>query len=208
MGGDVKAAIAETAARAKQLLFNADGTLVGFDNHVASFMRQVLLPEVKTIVEAQAGYPIFDWLGETHAYRKDVAAVFIDDADGNKFIDRVLCGTAAVMLNEFYSIPDPKLRRYICNRLAGGLVPLTKRGRGEKKTTTDYRDMVIGAMLIAPLLDRFSAARNQGTREAGKTKSACSIVEKALASVGFHISEKRLENIWAAKFANRYVPAK
>jgi hypothetical protein len=206
MSGDAKAAIAETAARGKQLLFNDDGTRVGFENHVSSFIVQVLLPAVKTIEEAQAG-PIFDWGGKTHAYRKDIAAIYIDGVDGDPFIDRVLCGTAAIMLNEFYGIPDPKLRRYVCNRLAGGLAPQTKRGRGKKKTTTDYRDIIIAGRLIAPLLDRFSPTRNQYTKNPAKAESACSITAKALASVGLHMSEKRLENIWA-KFSHLYVPAK
>jgi hypothetical protein len=63
---------------------------------------------------------------------------------------------------------------------------------------------VIAGWLIPPLLDRFNATRNAETRH---TESACSITTKALASVGVHMSEKRLENIWA-KFANLYIPVK
>ena len=204
MSGDVKAAIAETAARAKKLLFNADGKMVGPDNHVASFVMQTLLIKITTIAALGAGNPVFDWRGKTYAYRKDATAVLIDGADGDPFIDRVLCKVAAIMLDARSSIPDPKLQLYVTSRLMGGLTPLAKRGRGKKITTTDYRDIVIVGRLIAPLRNRFNPTRNAETKH---IESACSITKEALANVGVHMSEKRLENIWA-KFSHLYVPAK
>ena len=165
---------------------------------------QVILPSVKTVEElnAWAGSIVFDWRGSTHVYRKDIADVFINDADGDAFIDRVLSGAAAIMLDSLYSIPDPKLRSYICGRLMGGLAPLTKRGRGQKKTSNEYRDVVIAGWLIPPLLNRFKATRNDATKNKGDTVSACWIVSQALASMGqagyggINLSEDRLESIW------------
>jgi hypothetical protein len=206
MSGDVKAAIAETQARAKELLFGRDGRLKGPDHLVGNWVFQLILPRVPTVGELNAleGSLVFDWRGTTHVYRKDLADVLIAEADGDAFIDRVLCCTAATMLAALYSIPDPYLRAYVCGRLAGGLTPLTKRGKGQKKTDNSYRDAVIVGRLIPPLLDRFSATRNAETKH---IESACSITTIALANVGVHMSEKRLENIWA-KFAHLFVPAK
>jgi hypothetical protein len=167
---------------------------------------QMLLPPLTKGQECNApvGSLSFEWHGSILVYRKDIADVLIGGADGDAFIDHVLCISAAVMLDAMGSIPDARLRSYVRDRLTGGLTHLTKRGRGQKKTDNTYRDAVIVGRLIPPLLDRFNATRNAETRH---TESACSITTKALASVGVHMSEKRLENIWA-KFAPLYVPVK
>jgi hypothetical protein len=44
MSSDAIAAVAETAAKAKQLLFNADGKLKGPDHFVSLFTMQYLVP--------------------------------------------------------------------------------------------------------------------------------------------------------------------
>jgi hypothetical protein len=132
MRADVKAAIAETQARAKELLLDRDGKLKGPDHFVGLWVWQMILPRVTTVEELNT-LPtslVFDCGGTTHVYRKDRGDVLIAGADGDEFIDRVLCGTAAIMLGALYSIPDPNLRAYVCTRLTGGLTPLTKRGRG------------------------------------------------------------------------------
>lgn len=204
MSDDAKAAIAETRAKAKELLLTPDGKLKGRDQLASLWVMQIVLPQVKTVeaLNACAGGLVFDWRGSTHAYRKDIGDLFIAEAEGDAFIDRVLCGTAAIMLDSLYSIPDPKLRSYVCGRLMGGLEPLTKRGRGQKKTSTEYRDVVIAGWLIPPLLDRFKATRNDATKNKGDTVSACWIVSQALASMGqsgydgINLSEDRLESIW------------
>jgi hypothetical protein len=203
MSGDVRAAIAETAARAKHLLFKPDGKLKGPDELASLWTMQILLPSAAKGQELAGGL-FFHWRGSTLVYRKDIGDVLIDGADRDAFIDRVLCQAAAVMLDAIYSIPEPKLRSYVCGRLMGGLKPLTKRRRGKKETDNSYRDAVIIGRLIPPLLDRFRATRNAETKH---IESACSITTRALASVGVHMSEKRLENIWT-KYAHLHVPAK
>jgi hypothetical protein len=192
MSSDAKAAIAETAARAKEL-FEVRG---GPDRFGSLFTMNVLLRKASAaeILHPQPGDIIFDWRRCTRVYRKEVGDVLLDGAEGDAFIDRVLCNAAAVILDAVGSIPDARLRSYVCGRLMGGLTPLAKRRRGQKKTSNDYRDVVIAGCLIPPLLDRFNATRNAETRH---TESACSIATKALASVGVHMSEKRVENIWA-----------
>jgi hypothetical protein len=102
------------------------------------------------------------------------------------------------MLDAAGIIPDARLRSYVCGRLMGGLPPLTKRGRGQKKTDNNYRDVVIAGWLIPPLLGRFNATRNAETKH---TESACSITTKALAIVNLHMSERTLEGIWT-KFSH------
>ena len=79
MSGDVKAAIAETAAKAKQLLFGPDGKLMGDDQFASLFTMQFLLPQISAVQEldAYAGFLVFDWHGKTHVYRKDRAGVLL-----------------------------------------------------------------------------------------------------------------------------------
>lgn len=198
-------AVAETAARAKEFLRKRDD-LKGADPFVPFFMLYVVLPPATKGQELE-GSLYFDWKGSTRVYRKDIADALIVEAEGDAFTDKVLCAVAATMLEAVGGIPDVRLRSYVGARLFGGLNPRTKRVRGQKKTSNNYRDAVIVGYLVWPLLDRFSATRNRGTKYSNKGESACSITEKALAIAGTHISEKRLENIWA-RFAHLYVPTK
>ncbi len=84
----------------------------------------------------------------------------------------------------------------------GGLALAHEAGGVKKKTSNDYRDVVIAGWLIPPLLDRFKATRNDATKQKGKTVSACWIVSQALGGMGhagydgINISEDRLEGIW------------
>jgi hypothetical protein len=99
MRADVKAAIAETQARAKELLLDRDGKLKGPDHFVGLWVWQMILPRVTTVEELNT-LPtslVFDCGGTTHVYRKDRGDVLIAGADGDEFIDRVLCGTAAII---------------------------------------------------------------------------------------------------------------
>ena len=157
---------------------------------------------IAEVLHPRSGSILFDWTQHTHVYRKEVGDILVAGADGNAFIDKVLCTAASIMLGATGSIPDKRLRTYVCGRLLGDLSSATKRKRGQKKTNNDYRDVVIVGWLIAPLLDRFNATRNAETRH---IESACSITQKALAHVGIHMSDKRLENIWA-KFAHLMSP--
>ena len=101
MSGDIKAAIAETAARAKQLLFKPDGKLKGPDEFASLCTMQWLLPSAAKGQEL-TGELFFDWHGSTLVYRKDIGDVLMDGANGDDFIDRVLCQAAAIMLDAVY----------------------------------------------------------------------------------------------------------
>jgi hypothetical protein len=137
MSGDEKAAIAETAARAKQLLFKPDGKLKGPDRFASLFMMQMLLPSVTNGQKCNAPMESlsFEWRGSTLVYRKDRADVLIAGADGDAFIDRVLCGSAAVM-DAKGSILDAQLRSYVCGRLMGGSRSSRSDGGVRRRLTT------------------------------------------------------------------------
>ena len=154
MSDNAKAAIAETVARAKQSIFSANGKVVGHAEQVRDFTLHLVVPQVTTLRELNpvSENLIFDWRGKTHAYRKEVADTLIADSDGDPFIDQVLCGSAALMLDAIGGIPDARLKSYVCGRLMGGLPPLTKLGRGKKKTSNDQRDIVIaGRLRVSPI---------------------------------------------------------
>lgn len=192
-------AIAETAAKAKQLLFKSDGKLKGPDQFVALFIMQfvVRLATDAETLNPQLGQFLFDWHDRTHAYSKGIGDLLLGDAKaGDAFSDRVLCGSAAIILDAVGGVPDQVLRSYVCGRLNGGLPTLTKRGRGKGKAENSYRDAVIVGWLIIPLLDRYNPTRNDATKQSDKARSACSIVTEALARAGVHMSEKRVEEIW------------
>ena len=200
MSTDVEAAIAGTAARAQALLFDTKGKRKGEDLFVALFAMQTVLrvATVDQITDPQPGHILFDWKGSTLIYSAGIADLLIADATaGDGFCDRVLCSAASVMLDATEGIFDPRLRSYMCGRLNRGLPTISKRGRGQSKGKHSYRDSVIAGRLIPPLLDRFRATRNVGTKH---IESACSIATKALEQVGIHMSEKRLENIWSQAF--------
>jgi hypothetical protein len=134
MSGDVKAAIAETVARAKQLRLGPSGSLKGSDQFAALWTMQMLLPSVTKVQElnALAGSLVFDWRGSTVVYRKDRADVLIDGANGDAFIDKVLCGAAAIILDALGGIPEARLRAYVCGRLMGGTPPTTWEQRSKE----------------------------------------------------------------------------
>jgi hypothetical protein len=203
---DVEAAIQETAAVARRLLFNRHGRRKDEEAHVGHFTLVFVIPEAKAVADALDpidGIVFFDWQGSTHAYNPRVGEVLIDAAKaGDQLIDRALCCGASIMLDALGGIPDSGLRNYIGARLANGFPILAKRKRGQKKTKNDYRDGVIAWNLIRPLLGRFKATRNDATRQKGKTESACSIVCKALArtgrngKAGINMSEQAIEDIY------------
>lgn len=206
MSADVEAAITETAVKAA-LLFDSKGKRKGADSFIALFAMQTVLriATASQTLNPQQGHILFDWKGSTVIYSSGVADLLITDANsGDEFCDRVICSAASVMLDATGSILDPQLRSYLCGRLNRGVPTISKRGRGRSKGNNSYRDAVIAGWLIPPLLDRFNATRNAETRH---TESACSIATKALSRVGMHMSEKRLENIWA-KHSHLYVPIK
>jgi hypothetical protein len=207
MSGDVKAAIAETQARAKEFLFGRDGKRRTEEHYVYQATLQTVLRHA-TIEEAmnpQDDLILFDWKGTSLVYNAGFGDLFVAAArEGDAGCDRMLCKAAAVMLDGAGCIKDRLLRAYIRDRLLGGVAPKAKPKRGRNSKDTWGRDAVIVGRLIPPLLNRFSATRNAETRH---IESACSITTIALGNVGVHMSEKRLENIWA-KFAHLFVPAK
>jgi hypothetical protein len=92
------------------------------------------------------------------------------------------------------AIADERLRTYAARRLSGDVKPTIRRGRGRTADDNRHRDASIVIYLIPPLLQQFSATRNLATNR--ETESACSIVSKALAKIGFKLSEKRVAEIW------------
>ena len=135
MSGNVKAAIAETVARAKQSLFDANGKVVGRAEQVRDFVWHVIVPQVTSVQEPNATL-VFDWRGKTHVYRKEIADTLMAGADGDAFIDQVLCGSAALMLDAIGGIPDARLRSHVCGRLMGGSSRSPNSGEGKRRPAT------------------------------------------------------------------------
>jgi hypothetical protein len=97
-------------------------------------------------------------------------------------------------------LPDevmpPHLRDYICGVLS--------KEKGLRRTYAAGRDGDIAYAVWDATMRGFHPTRNEATRRKealGKPagQSACSIVTKALARVGVHMSERSIEDIWAAK---------
>ena len=116
MSGEAKAAIAETAARAKQLLFRPDGKLMG-DDQLASLWT------MQRMFDAQAGSLFFDWHGKTHVYRKDVADALLADADRDAFIDGCCVVLKRLFWMPFTAYPTRSLGRTSAAGLWVGLRP-------------------------------------------------------------------------------------
>jgi hypothetical protein len=207
MSGDAKAAIAETQARAKEFLFDGSGKRRTEEYFVSLATFQTILRPV-TIEEAMNPQGLIHWKGTSLVYDAGFGDFLVAAArEGDAGCDRIICKAAAVMLAGAGCIEDPLLRAYICNRLDRGLAPKAKPKRGRNSKDTWGRDAVIVGRLIPPLLNRFSATRNAATKQKKHIESACSITTIALENLGVHMSEKRLENIWA-KYAHLHVPAK
>jgi hypothetical protein len=97
-------------------------------------------------------------------------------------------------------LPDevmpPHLRDYICGVLS--------KEKGLRRTYAAGRDGHIAYAVWDATCRGFSPTRNEATRRKEAlgepaAQSACSIVTKALARVGVHMSERSIEDIWAAK---------
>jgi hypothetical protein len=198
MSAEVEAAIEETASKAKQLLFDRKGKLKGPEARIALYTMQIALPKARAaqVLSRQEGQTFFDWQGDTRVYNAGVGDLLISLAADDPFFDRVVCCSAAIMLDALGGIPHARLRSYIGARLTTGLPALEKRKRGQRKADNTYRDMTIAYHLILPLLDRFNATRNEATKQKDETESACSIVTKALERAKIHMSEKTVEDIW------------
>jgi hypothetical protein len=97
-------------------------------------------------------------------------------------------------------LPDevmpPHLRDYICGVLS--------KEKGLRRTYAAGRDEHIAYAVWDATMRGFPPTRNEVTRRKEALRepaaqSACSIVTKALARVGVHMSERSIEDIWAAK---------
>jgi hypothetical protein len=97
-------------------------------------------------------------------------------------------------------LPDevmpPHLRDYICGVLS--------KEKGLRRTYAAGRDGHIAYAVWDATMRGFAPTRNEVTRRKEALRepaaqSACSIVTKALARVGVHMSERSIEDIWAAK---------
>jgi hypothetical protein len=194
---DVEAAIKETMERARPLLFDKKGKRLTEDFYVMFFMaKSILRPAtIEETMHPKLGHTLFDCVGTTYVYDAGLAVLLLEDADSTPFYDRVLCKAAAIMLDSTGRIDDPRLKTYAASRLVTGLPAKEKPRRGRSTKDTWGRDVVIVGGLIPQLLDRFSATRNREPKTK-LTESACSIVKTALARLGIHMSERRVEGIW------------
>jgi hypothetical protein len=187
----VEEAIAETAAQAKQLLFDASGKLKPYSDFLVLFtFRTILKPAPQDFI----GPDVIRWKGLLFVYDPQLAQIFLDAAyDGDHTCARCLCIAAAVIMEATQSIADNHLRAYAINTLFGGVAPIMKKERGRSATDNALRNAIIVGCLIPPLVRAgFSATRNEAT----KRDSACSIVCKALKAAGIHLSEKAIVQVW------------
>jgi hypothetical protein len=201
----VEDAIAQTAAMAKDLLFDKGGKPKGHDHFLALLTLSTILRPATAAEQAQPGWgqKLFDWDGRPYLYDSGIALAWIEDAEkGDSTADRVLCGAAAVLLTKTATISDLRLRKYAAETLSGDRRIPKKRTRGRSATDNSYRDYAIAFRLIPPLLSRgYHATRSDASKDKlEKRESACSIVCSALKRLRIHLSEKRIEGIWT-KFA-------
>jgi hypothetical protein len=201
----VEKAIEETVARAKTLL--KKDKKKGEQALIGAHVFQFVLRRVATADEARRG-GAFDFKDTTYIYDADWGTIYLEGARaGDSFCDRVICTAAALMLRN--GITNPELRLYVEKRLIEGAPSIGKRERGRSKRDNAHRDVIIVGRLIPPLLDRFDATRNETTKDKG-IESACSIVQKALANIGFqHMSESTVVTVWEKRPPSmRAVPIK
>lgn len=186
-------AIAETADKAKQLLFDKEGNPKQSGHYLALLtLHTILQPKA-----AHQGLPdplLVRWRSKDYVYMSAIAALLLQEArDGDAVSDQVLCNAAAIMLDATGGISDTSLRAYVIQRLSKDIPPPQKRGRGRSKTDNAYRDSVIAGWLIPPLAEKgFCPTRNEATDE----ECASSIVHNALNRIGISLSEKRIAEIW------------
>jgi hypothetical protein len=188
----VEKAIAETAALAKQQLFDAGGKPKPYKNFLVSFTFSTIL---KQVPHDSTGLHVITWKDLRFVYNPEVAQAFLEAArEGDHDCAQSLCIAAAVILEATQTIPDSRLRAYAIEMLYRGGAPKMKKKRGRNAADNALRNMIIVGCLIPPLLRAgFSATRNEVTR---KRESACSIVCNALKAVGIHLSEKAIETVW------------
>jgi hypothetical protein len=195
-----KAALEETIARAKPLLFDANGKRRTEEYFLSlATLQTVLRPAtIEEAMNPQEGLILFDWRGRSYAYNAGFGDLLVASAgEGDADSDRMICKAAAAMLEGAGCIKDRLLRAYICKRLDGAMASKAKPKRGRNSKETWGRDAVIVGRLILPLLDRFKATRNKASRNKdGAAESACSITQKALAQIRHNVTEKRVEDIW------------
>ena len=106
----VEDAIGQTAAMAKDLLFDKGGKPKGHDHFLALLTLSTILRPATAAEQAQPGWgqKLFDWDGRPYLYDSGIALAWIEDAEkGDSTADRVLCGAAAVLLTKTATISDP-----------------------------------------------------------------------------------------------------
>jgi hypothetical protein len=96
----VEEAIAQTAATAKDLLFDKDGEPKGHDHFLALLtLSTILRPTTASEAAHLIDWHVIDWHGSLYTYDTGIASLFLEDAHkGNHAADRVLCNAAAVVL--------------------------------------------------------------------------------------------------------------
>jgi hypothetical protein len=190
MSSEEDAPIAETATKAKQLLFDKDGSPKGNRHFMALLAMHLLCKPVQQFGSGPADYN-FCWCDAWFGYDPKAGEILIQGArSGDYTSDGMLCCAAAMILDATGEIANTKLRSYAVGRLSGDISP----PKENRKYKNAYRDAVIAGWLIRPLvLEGFSPTRNEAT----EGESACSIVSQALKGIRVDLSERRLAEIWA-----------
>jgi hypothetical protein len=198
---NVEYAVAATAERAKDLLFDKAGKPKGHDHFLAVLTLNTVLRPATEKTPLGLGQELFDWDGKPYLYDQGIAYVLLEGAkNGDATADRVLCNAAAILLAETATISDSPLRKYAAERLSGDIRITEKKARGRRATDNSYRDYAIALRLMPPLLNMgFHPTRSDATKDkSGMQDSVCSIVCSALKAVGLHLSEKRIEGIYGS----------
>jgi len=198
----VEDAITQTANVARALLFDRDGKSKGIDHYLASLTLHTLIRPTEWFGQPDhPGIQVFEWGGASHVYDPGLAEILFSESS-DPYCDRILRNAAAVILLATGGIADKRLRNYAARRLSGDIpAPAVKPARGRSADDNRWRNVCIVGYLIPPLLRKgFHSTRNEATKYADKdAQSACSIVSRALNSVGIELSEKGVEAVWGAR---------
>ena len=192
----VEDAIAQTANRARALLFDREGKPKGVDHYLAVLTLYSLIRPTKWFGQPDhPGIQVFTWRGDLMVYDPGLAEIFLSECS-DPACDRILCNAAAVILEATRTIADDRLWHYACRRLRGDIpAPLVKPKRGRSADDNRWRNSCIVGYLVPPLLQAgFPAMRNDANIYA---TSACGIVSQALQKIGIELAEKTIANIWS-----------
>src|SRR5215813_9873346 len=156
---DVETAIAETASKAEWLLFDQSGKRKPYQDFLVLLACRTILRPVPHEPQDDPEALIVRWQEYLFVCDQELVQIFIQAAHGgDEICDRCLCIAASIELQTAKTISDNHLRKYVINKLFGGVVaPTMKKRRGRKSSDNALRNTCIVALLIPPLMPRFSA---------------------------------------------------